>query len=285
MTGAADRTGPSRSRRSLPPVVERVALWLRYVLIAIGLFVLAGPVLVIVLISFNPTSQEAFPPTGFSLRWYGEFFQSPQFVESFFVVSLPIALLTAVIATTVGTVTAYALVRYDYSYRNVIQTLLTTPIMIPGIIIGLALLIFFSRVGFGNEFVNLAIGHSVRTFPYALLTTMTALAGFDREVELAARNLGANRFQMFRKVTLPLMQNGVVAGFLLTFIVSFADINIALFLSGGNAVTLPVQIYSFLLYESSPIIAAISTLQILLVLVLVLVISYLVNLETVMAER
>jgi putative spermidine/putrescine transport system permease protein len=113
---------------------------------------------------------------------------------------------------------------------------------------------------------------------------MTALQSLDDELEQAARNLGAGRFQTFRKVTLPLIRSGVVSGFLLAFILSFTDSVIALFLSGQNTTTLPVEIFTFLQFDSSPLIAATATIQILLVLVLVLIIGRLVGFKAVAAD-
>lgn len=252
-----------------------------YMAIIISMIILLAPAIIVVFISFNPTEREAFPPTGFSLRWYVEFFQHTGFFEAFFYTSVPVALATAISATILGTMAAYALNKFELTGSNLIQTFLTTPIMVPAVIIGLALLLFFPTLGIENDRVQLVIGHTVRTFPYALLTTITALHGFDWDMERAARNLGASQFTTFRKIVLPMMSSGVIAAFLLAFIISFADVNIALFLSGTQGTTIPVEMYQFLLFETSPIIAAISTLQIIVVLVLVGIISFFVDLESI----
>lgn len=272
-----ERRGRDRQSLSLP--VLRAGQALYYSIIAIALTILLAPIVIVVGIAFNPTRQEAFPPTGISLHWFQEFFQSDQFFTAFVFVSLPIAILTGIIATTLGVMAAYVLVRRDVPFENVSQSMLLGPLIVPAVIIGLGLLLFFAQIDMNIPVVDIVIGHTVITLPYTLLTSMTRLYNIDPELEEASRNLGASKIQTFRKVTLPLMRSGVIAGFLFAFIISFADINIALFLAGDDVVTLPLAIFLFLEWESSPIIAAISTLQILLIMVLVLLISRLVGFE------
>lgn len=272
-----ERQGADRQSLSLP--VLRAGQALYYSIIGLALTILLAPIVIVVGIAFNPTRQEAFPPTGISLHWFQEFFQSDQFFTAFVFVSLPIAILTGIIATTLGVMAAYVLVRRDVPFENVSQSMLLGPLIVPAVIIGLGLLLFFAQIEMNIPVVDIVIGHTVITLPYTLLTSMTRLYNIDPELEEASRNLGASKIQTFRKVTLPLMRSGVIAGFLFAFIISFADINIALFLAGDDVVTLPLAIFLFLEWESSPIIAAISTLQILLIMVLVLLISRLVGFE------
>lgn len=271
------RREPTRRSLSLPAVRAGQAIY--YGAIAAGLTVLLAPIVIVVGIAFNPTRQEAFPPTGISLHWFQEFFTHDQFFPAFVYVSLPIAILTGIIATTLGVMAAYVLVRRDIPFENLAQSMLLGPLIVPAVIIGLGLLLFFSQLPLSLPVVDIVIGHTVITLPYTLLTSMTRLYNIDPELEEASRNLGASKTETFRKVTLPLMRSGVIAGFLFAFIISFADINISLFLAGDDVVTLPLAIFLFLEWESSPIIAAISTLQILLIMVVVLLISRLVGFE------
>lgn len=280
-----DRVGPTEQpTRSLSPLVRGLGHALYYGAIAVGLTLLVGPILVVTLVSFNPTTTEAFPPTGFSLRWYAAFLGHETFMQDFFLVSLPIAAVSAILATGLGVAAAYVLVRYDLPYQNVIQSLLTAPLMIPGVIIGFSLMLVFSEVNLQSGYLKIILGHSVRVLPYTVLTTMASLYSLDPELERAARNLGASKLRTFREVTLPLMKSGVIAGFLLAFIISFADINVALFLTSPKVTTLPVEMFLFLQWESSPLIAAISVAQIGVVLVLVVVIQRLVGFETVFEQ-
>lgn len=268
-------TGHNRSRpnRSLSPRVEAAGKLLYYLVILSGITVLIAPILIVVAVSFNPTSAQVFPPTGFSLEWYGKFIQNEDFFNSFFFVSLPIALVVGVVSTTLGVLAAYALIRHELLFKNMFRSLLLGPLVIPHVIIGLALLIFFAQIGIQSPTVSLIVGHILITLPYTFLTATTSLYSVDKELEEAARNLGASQLHTFYRVTLPLMKSGVIAGFLLAFIISFSDINIALFLSSKPAQTLPLTIYLFLQWQSTPIIAAVSTVQILMILLIILIIA------------
>lgn len=271
---------PAR-KRSLSPVAKAVGQAGYYASLAAAVTVLIAPIVVVFLVSLNPTREELVPPSGVSLRWYAEFLGDPTFREAFFLTSLPIAAVSATLATVLGVSAAYVLVRYDLPYRNAIQSLLTAPLMIPGIIIGFALMLVFSETNLQSGYAEITLGHTVRVLPYTVLTAMASLYGLDPELERAARDLGASKLEAFLKVVLPTMKSGVVAGFLLAFIVSFADVNVALFLTSSSVTTLPVEMFLFLQWESSPLIAAISMVQIALVLVLVLVIQRLVGFESV----
>jgi putative spermidine/putrescine transport system permease protein len=189
-------------------------------------------------------------------------------------------------ATILGVLAAYVVARREIPFENEAVMYFISPLIIPPAIIALALLIVLDAnpLSFVPQFLKIVVGHIVITLPYTFLTAMTALQSLDDELEQAARNLGAGRFQTFRKVTLPLIRSGVVSGFLLAFILSFTDSVIALFLSGQNTTTLPVEIFTFLQFDSSPLIAATATVQILLVLVLVLIIGRLVGFKAVAAD-
>lgn len=274
-----------RNSRSLSPAAVYAGRALYYGLLALGFGVLVLPILIVVAISFSPTQSQAFPPSGISFRWFQAFLESP-FFDAFFFVSLPIAIVTALMATILGVMAAYVVARREIPFEGEAVMYFISPLIIPPAIIALALLIVLDAnpLNFIPQFIKIVLGHMVITLPYTFLTAMTALQSLDDELEQAARNLGAGRFQTFRKVTLPLIRSGVVSGFLLAFILSFTDSVIALFLSGQNTTTLPVEIFTFLQYDSSPLIAATATVQILLVLVLVLLIGRLVGFKAVAAD-
>jgi putative spermidine/putrescine transport system permease protein len=277
MTGA--------NSRSLSPAAVYAGKGLYYGLLSLGFGVLVLPILIVVAISFSPTESQAFPPSGVSFRWFGEFLASP-FFEAFFFISLPIAVVTALLSTILGVMAAYVVARREIPFEGEAVMYFISPLIIPPAIIALAIMIVLDAnpLNFVPQFVKIVLGHIVITLPYTFLTSMTALQSLDDEIEQAARNLGAGRFQTFRKVTLPLIRSGVVSGFLLAFILSFTDSVISLFLSGQNTTTLPVEIFTFLQYDSSPLIAATATIQILLVLVLVLIIGRLVGFKAVAAD-
>ena len=268
-------------RRSLHPYVERILTIIYFFIIFLSISVVIAPIIVVVGISFNPGVVEAFPPEGLSLRWYIEFLNNGRFMTAFFLVSMPIAFATAFIATTLGVLAAYTLSMMKFRFQNGIQALMITPIMIPGAVVGLSLMFLFISLDLRGTFLNVIIGHSVRVMPFTFLIALASLSKVDFDLEHAARDLGASKTQAFLQVTLPLIKSAVIAGFLLSFILSFADINIALFLGRGENTTLPVEMYGYLLFQRSPIIAAIGTIKILLILTLLVVIGRLVGFERV----
>jgi len=282
ITEAMSTRSDSRSL-STPALIVGKAIY--YFALLLGFAVLVVPILIVIAISFNPTSAQAFPPTGFSLQWYSEFLNS-SFFPAFFSVSLPIALIVGIVSTALGLMASYIVVRRDVPFETEIVMYFLMPLVVPPAIIGLALLLAFNfdLLSFVPPFVELVAAHVVITIPYAFLTSMTALYSVDSELEEAARNLGASKLETFRKVTLPLIRSGVISGFLLAFILSFTDSTVALFLTGGNTTTLPVAMFLFLQYDSSPLIAATATVQILLVLVLVLIVARLVGFKAVTAD-
>lgn len=274
-----------RDSRSLSTPVLAAGRALYYGLLGLALSTLVLPIVIVIGISLSPTQSQAFPPSGISLRWYQEFVSSP-FFEPFFFVSLPIAVVTATIATVLGILAAYVVVRRDVPFENEVVMYFISPLIIPPAIIALALMITlnFNFLSSVPPFVKLIVGHVIITIPYTFLTAMTAIESVDTELVEGARNLGATKFQAFRKVTLPLMKSGVVSGFLLAFILSFTDSLLALFLSSGSSTTLPVEMFLFLQYDSSPLVAATASIQILLVLVLVLLIGRLVGFKAVAVD-
>ncbi|MEO8134570.1 MAG: ABC transporter permease [Betaproteobacteria bacterium] len=255
------------------------ALALRLVVAAIYLFLL-GPILIVVVTSFDPTSAGAFPPKGISLRWYGEFFKSDSFLAAFRF-SLQLGLLAASIATAIGIATSYALVRHFGRRREIGQTLVMLPAVVPQIIISISLLLALSFVPF-PEFGTLLAGHIVICLPFAIAGITASLDGVDAELEAAAMTLGAPRWRVLAEIVVPLVAPGIISAFIFAFIVSFGDAYIALFLSGPGMTTLPIEIFSYIQWESSPVVAAITSVQILLILVLGLVVERLVGLRKVM---
>lgn len=277
---------PGRSgSRSLSTPSLALGMGVYYGLLVLGFAILIVPIVLVIAVSFNPTEAQAFPPTGFSLRWYGEFLDS-SFFNAFFAVSLPIALAVGTVSTVLGLMASYIVARRDIPFENEVVLYFLMPLVVPPAIIGLSLLLLFGLrpLSFVPPFVELTVAHVVVTIPYTFLTSLTALYSVDEELEQAARNLGATKFNAFREVTLPLIRSGVISGFLLAFILSFTDSTVALFLSGGSTITLPVEMFLFLQFDSSPLVAATATVQILLVLVLVVLIGRLVGFKAVTAD-
>jgi ABC-type spermidine/putrescine transport system permease subunit II len=241
-------------------------------LVAIYAFLLA-PLVVVVAVSFDPTEAFRFPPPGLSLRWYRAFFASEPFVHAFFRVSLVVALLVSVVATMVGALAAVGLVRLRFPGRAAVETAFLAPIVVPEILLGAALFLFYARLRFQAGLAGLVLSHLLVAVPYVIRAVTAGLTGVSPSLEEAAMSLGAGRVQAFCRVTLPLIRSSLLSGAVFAFIISFSDINLALFLAGANAPSLPVHIFSQIQFEADPSIAAASALQIAIVGGLILLVQ------------
>jgi putative spermidine/putrescine transport system permease protein len=233
--------------------------------------VLLAPLVVVIGVSFNTAATFDFPPKGLSLRWYVAFFQSPTFVRSFFQVSFVVALVASAIATVLGMLGAIGLVRFRFVGRRALETFFAMPLFVPQILLGAALYLYYSRLGIGASLLTLLLSHVVLATPYVIRNITAGLAGINPRLEEAATSLGANKVQAFTRVTLPLLRSSILSGAIFAFIVSFSDINLALFLSGPDTTSLPVHIFSQIQWESNPTIAAASALQIIIIGALLLI--------------
>jgi len=244
----------------------KVAVMMIYVL-------LLAPIVVVVGVSFNPMSSYSVPLSGFSLRWYETFFSTRAFTEALFKVSLPVALISALLATVVGTLAAIAIVRFRFAARETLEAVFMLPLLIPSVLLGAALYLFFSRLDIGGGYAALIAGHALIGLPFVIRVVAAGLVGINPALEEAAINLGCSRTTAFVKVVLPLLRSSLVSGAIFAFIVSFSDINVAMFIAGPNTATLPLHIYSEIQWQGTPTIAAASTISILAVLVLILLIQ------------
>jgi putative spermidine/putrescine transport system permease protein len=222
---------------------------------------LLAPILIVIPVSFSAAAFVVFPPRGFSLRWYANFLESRELTEAL-ELSLRLAVAVTVTATIAGTLAALALVRYRLPGRELIRTGLMAPIVLPGVVLGIALLIFLNRTPLALSFGGLFAAHLVVTLPYVVRAVSATLEGLDRRIEEAAASLGAPPITLFRTVTLPLIKPGVMAGAIFAFITSFDELVVSLFLTGPRLSTLPVQIYNYIEFASDPTIAAISVVLI-----------------------
>ena len=202
------------------------------------------PMVILVLASFTSASYVSFPPQGFTLKWYGEALRRREFLDSL-KLSLIVAIGTSAIAMVLGTMVAVGIVRYRFAGRELINAFFMSPLIIPTVVIGIALLQFYNQVGLATGVTTLIIGHVIVTMPYAIRLVASSLTGLDQNIELAARTLGAAPIRAFLKVTLPLIVPGVVAGSVFAFITSFDNVTISIFLATPRMVTLPVRIYNF----------------------------------------
>jgi putative spermidine/putrescine transport system permease protein len=234
---------------------------LRAVNAAIILFLLA-PIIVVVATAFTTTGYPVFPPRGFTLRWFAKFLTTPEFLEATRL-SAVLAAASAAVAAALGTLSGFALARYRIPGKAAVSGLLLSPILFPAVVLGLALLVFYKKIGLDGTFAGLVAAHAVLTAPFVIRLVIASLSQYDPAIEDAARNLGAGWWRTFLVVTLPLIRPGVLAGAVFAFILSFDELVVTLFLSGPGLQTLPIRIYTYVEYSSEPTISAISAVLIL----------------------
>ena len=269
----------ARSNRSMRR--EAAVPFTLKLLAALALFMLLAPVAVVILAGLNAGDHLTFPPKGLSLRWVIAFFQSDAFLPAYLFspraggdhddpvnhpghhhrpVSRP---------------------RAEFRGKQMMRAFFMAPLMLPGIVLGLALYLFYLSSGLGlvRTMPGLVIGHVLVTCPYVVGTVNAALVGFDTSLEEAARSLGAKPFKTFRAITLPIISPGIVAGSVFSFIVSFGQFDVSLFLTPPDSNPLPIALYSSLRYTFEPTAAAAGIFAIFLVVVSMLITAKLTNLR------
>jgi spermidine/putrescine transport system permease protein len=256
------------TRRTIEPA--RIAY-----LTLVYLFLFA-PSLVVVVFSFNKSRFFSLPIRGFTTSWYHEMLLRQPLIEAA-KNSLIVALLTLLISTALGGLTGIILARLPTRspWKALADGVIPMPLLLPGLIWGIALLILFSRAGFDLSALTVLIAHVLLTLPLVVLTVMTRLQTLDPRVEEAALSLGATYPETVRRVVLPHVAPALVASGLMAFTISFNEFVLAFFLTGGGFQTLPIYIYSMIRWESSPIINAAATVMLVFAGVLVLLMYWL----------
>jgi putative spermidine/putrescine transport system permease protein len=249
-------------------VTDHSLQWLWRVCALLVAVVLLAPILIVIPMSFTASSTLAFPPEGFSLRWYEELVTLPQWTLRI-PVSIQTALATAVLASLLGTTAALGMTRGKFPGRGLLTVLFMAPLVVP--IIDLAVGDYFvwalgwqlGPVSFGGGLAGtvpgLVLAHTVLAFPFPFITVSTSLTTVDRTLELAAAGLGANPWTTFRRITFPLIRTGVLTGAVFAFLTSWDEVVVASFLSSSRVSTVPVQIFNELRQSYDPAAAAIST--------------------------
>ena len=227
----------------------------------IGVY-LVLPVLIVVPMSFSDSSFLSFPPGEMSLRWFHNILDDPVWIDSA-LASLQVAVLSALCAVVLGVLAALALVRGRLPFRNTIIAVLLAPLIVPYVIVGLAAYIAFLQLGLTQTMLGFVLVHTCLGVPYVVINVVAGLVSVDRRLEMAAMSLGAGPVTTFFKVTLPLILPSVLASGLFAFFISWDEVVAAIFLSGPDMTTLPVQMWSGVRVQIDPTVAAISTLVLL----------------------
>ena len=247
---------------------KRPALWLRaYAILAYGYIYL--PILVLIIFSFN-TQKLNVRWEGFTLHWYGELWRDANILLAARN-SLIIATVSTLVATIIGTLAALSLQRYSFRGKTFSEATLYIPVIIPEVVMGIALLAFFVQAGISLGLQTITLAHIAFNIPFVTLVVRARLHGFDRAIEEAAMDLGANELTTFWRVTLPTIMPGVLAGALLAFTLSLDDYVITYFTAGPGSTTLPLRVFSMVRFAVTPEVNALSTVWILTVFVILLI--------------
>jgi len=234
------------------------------------------PMVFVVWLAFFAQEIPSFPPEGYSLKWFRAIPDNDRFTSGF-LLSLEIAVVATAIGLAVGIPAAVCLVRGRFAGREAVNNLLLLPLIVPGIVLGIALYVFYVEAEMRTDWPilgslgGLITGHVLLAIPWTVRLITASLVGMDRAVEEATQSLGADRLTTFRRITLPAILPGIVAATLFGFIASFGNLEMSLFLVGPGRTTLPIAILQYLAWKIDPTIAAVSVLQILFIGAIMLV--------------
>ena len=242
-------------------------------LLSLGCFLLFvfmyAPLLVVIVYSLTPT-EYGVSWEGFTLKWYQAVLANEN-IKDALKVSLMVAIPTVLISTAIGTITAFTLYRYKFFGRALYQGILYIPLIMPDLVIGVALLLFYTFLKLELGVFTILLAHISFSIPLTTLVIIARMQRIDRSLEDAAMDLGADEWTTMRKVTLPLLKPGIVAAALLAFPWSFNDFVITFFVSGVGSSTLPIRVFSMIRLGVSPVINALGTLIVVIPLILVVI--------------
>lgn len=246
---------------------KKPALWLRIFSYLVYMYIYL-PILILVIFSFN-TQKINIRWEGFTLKWYEVLFNDSNVILATRN-TLIIAFVATLVATVVGTLAALALQRYRFPGYTMTETVLYIPVIIPEVVMGISLLAFFALINLQLGLTTITLSHIAFNIPFVTLVVRARLHGFDKSIEEAAMDLGANEWTTFRRVTLPTIMPGVLSGAMLAFTLSLDDYVITYFTAGPGATTLPLRVFSMVRFAVTPEVNALSTLWVLTVFIILL---------------
>ena len=263
---------------------DNIALMIARAAVALAIVFMLAPLVMSAIMSFDArTYLGSFPPPDLSLRWYKEFFNTDIFVRGLRV-SLVLALISATISTVAGASAALALDRYQFPGKELLTALFLSPLIMPGVVLGFGLLLFFAHLGVFDGFYRLVGGHIIITMPYTIRTTLASLVGIEKRYLEAALSLGANERQAFWEITFPLARTGIAAGAVFAFAISMDDVAASVFLTDPHSVNLPVAMVSMMRSAFDLSIAAGAVMLVGLTTMLIVVLDRLVGLDRIIGQ-
>jgi putative spermidine/putrescine transport system permease protein len=245
---------------------------LRVIAAVITIIYILIPLIVVIPASFTSANYPSFPPEGFSFQWYTKLLDRPEFIGAVGN-SVKFAFLAAFFSVLFGTLGALAISKYDLPGKAYITSLLTSPLSVPQLVLGIALLIYFTPMMLAGTSTGFLIAHIIICIPYVIRLVLTGLSGFDYNLERAAAILGANPVVVFWKITLPLIRPAIISGGLFAFLTSFDNVTVSLFMVSPEMRTLPIEIFSQMQDAYNPIVASVSSVVIMISVVLIVIIE------------
>ena len=248
--------------------LSRTGAWVLRIFFALVVLFLYAPIVILVIFSFNDSALPSFPLSGFTWLWYHQFLVNGE-LRAALETSAIVAALSSLGAVLLGILASIALVRRRFPGKSPVSALLLSPLVIPYVVFGISLLLFFHAAGIPRTVLTVVIGHVVITLPYTILVLMPRLQQIDVSLEEAAYDLGASRLRTFRSITLPLLLPAVVSAFLIAFTTSFDEYAVASFVVGSR-LTFPIYLYSALRFPNQlPQVIAVAVVVITISLVVV----------------
>lgn len=246
-------------------------------------FMLA-PLVVVMWMSLTPSNLLSLPTTSFSLRWFWAILRHSQFIDAFWF-SILLGFLSASLAMVLAVPAALALARHRFPGRDAFVALFLSPLIIPHVVLGVAFLRFFTQIGTTGTFLGLLGAHVLVIFPYGLRLVLAALTTSDPAIERAAISLGASQWTVFRRVLFPLMIPGVAGGWVISFIQSFDEVTMTVFVATPSSMTLPVRMYHYIEESIDPLVASVSTVVILLTFLLMAIVDRIYGLDRILVGK
>jgi len=258
-------------RERVEDALFRAGYWLVFAIVML-------PIVVVFVTSFQQGEYLTFPPQEFSLRWYGQFFASAEWLSAVRD-SIVIGVGASVLSTALGVTGSLAVQRSDSTLARILPPLILLPLLLPPVVIGLTLLIYFNRVGFGSTYLNIIVAHTLWATPLVFFVMQSVFARFDWDLRDAGMDLGARPSRVFYHVVLPNVRSGVVISAVVAFIVSLQEFIMALFLKSYEVQTVPVLAWTSLQSSLTPLVSVVSAFLVAISILGVLVSAVLMNIE------
>ena len=276
----------ARIRQENAPAFSEVIVWkaLLYICTALVILFMVLPIIAILPLSINGSQFLAYPLRGFSTRWYFELFNSPKWSMAIWN-SMLIGVVSASIATVLGTLAAVGLSMSDYRGKGAVMAFLLSPMVVPVVVFGVGLALFLGPLGLSRTYLSIMAAHAALGSPFVLVTVSAALASFDHNLTRAAANLGASPLYAFRRVMLPLILPGVLSGAIFAFATSFDEVITVMMIGGPEHRTLPREMFAAIRENLSPTIAAAATVMTVVATILVATVEVLKRRQPKMLDK